>query len=136
MRFAVFAAVTAMFAGLTGPATAALDAVTVPQMHPAPVSAQTLQHLPSEAMSLGDDIELSAIDRAKMLAETQGIYVAASQTVLTDGKFAEATALEANVVTLQSLGHIDPMNLRFYGTLLIFAAGCMMYLGLTIRRHP
>lgn len=138
MRNQLFAAVTTVFTatlGLTGSASAALDGTSLTDLSaPAPAD-QTSTHLPTSALALGEPVEAQRLDSAKNRAAQQGIYVAATDIVMTDGKFTD-TMLEANVVSFGAIQNADPMNLRFYGSLLIFAAGCMMYVGLTVRRHP
>lgn len=108
----------------------------IPGLNPPAIDAQSIQALPVEHLIPATGYELYTFDSAKAEAEANGIFVATNTSVQNDMKFG-AGALEANVVTIgANAGSLDPMNLRFYGSLLIFAAGCIMYLGLTVRRHP
>ena len=72
-----------------------------------------------------------AIDKFKSQNERAGLFYAANE--LRSKSDAIQTAAVAEIGG--SAQGVD-MNVRFYGSLLIFAAGCMMWLGLAVRRHP
>lgn len=72
-----------------------------------------------------------ALDAAKKQADEGLVFYAANEVATA----AKSDAIETAAVAQFGAPAID-MNTRFYGSLLIFAAGCMMWLGLAVRRHP
>ena len=72
-----------------------------------------------------------ALDAAKAKADEGHVFYAANEVATAQ----KSDAIETAAVAEFGAPAID-MNTRFYGSLLIFAAGCMMWLGLAVRRHP
>ena len=126
----VAAAATAavmLFSGAAG--AAALS--DVPAATTDRAGAATTLDLPLEAMILDDRKRAFAVDRLKARADLKGISYASNEAA-----FETRIKREVTVVDASSAAAIDNMNVRFYGSLLVFAAGCLMYLGVTVRRYP
>lgn len=131
MRFLSFVAV---FMGFVVPGHLALAASTsfdAPEIEGPSVRMQATVDLPLEQLILGHGMHLNSLDEAKVKAAETGMYFAAN-----NGLYQNDTEFKAAIIDSGPARSNAYMNLRFYGALLVFAAGCMMYLGLTVRRYP
>ena len=131
MRVLSIACLMAVFVGHAQVADARPTLVDVPEQDKSTTYIRTHIDLPLADLLPGNYGHMSYLDKAKHKAALTGVYFASNDaTQRNDAKFQD-TVLDGAVAVSSA-----QMNTRFYGSLIIFAAGCMLYLGMTIRRYP
>ena len=96
-----------------------------------PAAAPSMRIPLSDLAPLAGSASDLALDMFKNRADAAGnIFYAANEFR------SKSDVIQTAAVADVGPAGLSDMNVRFYGSLLIFAAGCMMWLGLAIRRNP
>jgi len=133
MRIRAIATAVALLTGLSAQAAPIHDQELIDGLTPSHITevlplGLTLRDLVPTA----GGVAYLALDTYKARANVEGL-VYAEADISTTKTDAMPTAAVAQIQAEQAA---RDMNYQFYGSLLVFAAGCMMWLGLSIRRNP
>ena len=133
MRIRAIATSVAMLVGVQVQATPIYDQNLIDGLTPPPARIVLPMGLAlRDLVPTAGGIAYLALDSYKLRADTEGLVYAAADMPETKTDAMPTAA----VAQLQAERTARDMNYKFYGSLLVFAAGCMMWLGLSIRRNP